>query len=220
MPRHRSAATRRRVPAFLSETLERRELLASASASAPGTSPGPSAPADTSGFVPMFNGVNTAGWFNPYHWGSAVARDGQILLSSPKNFFLMSRATYSDFIIQADVLIPPGGNSGLQFRSQYGPNFVRGYQADMDTADRNWAGGLYYQSRGWLARPAHRAPVVPGRWNHYMVEAVGHHIQIWVNGTLTIDTYRTIASSGHIGLQDHGSAGTYHFRNVAIEVLP
>jgi hypothetical protein len=177
-------------------------------------------PAPSPSFVPMFNGVNTAGWFNPYDWGQAVARNGQILLTSSKNFFLVSKQTYSNFILQADVLIPPGGNSGVQFRSQYGHNFMEGYQADMDTGNRNWAGGLYFQNRGWLAHPPHRAPVVPGHWNHYMVEAIGNHIVITVNGRVTIDTYNNIATSGHIALQDHGSPGVYHFKNVEIEVLP
>jgi hypothetical protein len=175
---------------------------------------------DAPGFVPMFNGINTAGWFNPYDWGRTVAKNGQILLAGKKLFFLVTKQTYQNFILEADVLIPPGGNSGVQFRSQYGHNFMQGYQADMDTGNRNWAGGLWYQDRGWLARPTHRAPVVPGHWNHYVVKAIGNHITIMVNGTPTVDTYKTIASNGHIALQDHGSSGVYHFRNVEIEVLP
>jgi hypothetical protein len=214
------------------EPLERREVPSAVSAVGPRqadlvTVPtaevappvgGQSAPSP--GFVPMFNGIDTAGWFNPYDWGRAVAKNGQILLTGDKNFFLVTKQTYSNFILEADVLIPPGGNSGVQFRSQYGLNFMQGYQADMDTGNRNWAGGLYFQDRGWLDRPAHRAPVVPGHLNHYVVEAIGNHIVITVNGKVTIDTHNYIASNGHIALQDHGSPGVYHFKNVEIEVLP
>lgn len=174
----------------------------------------------TSGFVPMFNGASTAGWFNPYDWGRAVVKNGQVLLSGSKKFFLVTKANYSNFIMQADVLIPPDGNSGIQFRSLAFHNLVMGYQADMDTGNRNWAGGLWDEPKGWLARPAHRAPVVAGRWNHYQLEAIGNHIVITVNGKVTVDTHSNLASTGRIALQDHGGPGTYHFRNVEIEVLP
>jgi hypothetical protein len=184
-----------------------------------GVAPAPGAAAVGAGFVPMFNAVNTAGWFNPYDWGRAWAQGGQIFLSSPKNFFLVAKQPYSNFILQADVLIPPGGNSGVQFRSRYGHNFMEGYQADMDTGDRNWAGGLWDQTGGWLARPAHRAPVIPGHWNHYEVEAIGDHITIIVNGKVTVDTHNKMASTGYIALQDHGSPGLYHFKDVEIENL-
>ena len=174
------------------------------------------------GFVPMFNGTNLDGWVNPYDWGrAAVAKNGDILLTGSKNFFLVSKQTYQNFIVEADVLIPPGGNSGLQFRSQYGHNSMQGYQADMDTTfSRNWAGGLWFQGRSWLARAHPRAPVKPGQWNHYVVAAIGNHITITVNGTVTVDTHNNIASDGHIALQDHGSPGVYRFRNVEIQVLP
>jgi hypothetical protein len=205
------------------QCLEDRVVLSDVSGSPPPQS-GPaavvgSATADSAGFVPMFNGSNLAGWVNPYDWGQAVVKNGEVLLSSKKMFFLVSKQTYQNFIVEADVFIPPGGNSGLQFRSQYGHNSMQGYQADMDTGNRNWAGGLWFQDRGWLARPAHRAPVRPGQWNHYVVTAIDNHITITVNGKVTVDTYNTIASDGHIALQDHGSAGVYRFRNVAIQVL-
>ena len=222
---------RRRAPSVGECSLERREALSPVPAISPPIAapaavtenpgrPAISRVADDLGFIPMFNGSNTAGWFNPYDWGRAVVKDGQVLLSGDKKFFLVTRATYRDFIMEADVLIPPGGNSGIQFRSQYGHNFMQGYQADMDTGDRNWAGGLWYEPTRWLARPAHWAPVRAGHWNHYVVEAVGDHIAITVNGTVTVDTYKDIATNGHIALQDHGSSGTYHFKNVEIEVLP
>jgi hypothetical protein len=231
----RSIVLRRRaaaVPRAEVESLERRQVLSAVSVFTPPhadlvpvppadvAAPADGQPAPSPGFVPMFNGINTAGWFTPYDWGRAVARNGQILLTGSKIFFLVSKQTFSNFILEADVLIPPGGNSGVQFRSQFGHNFMRGYQADMDTGNRNWAGGLWFQDGGWLARPHHRAPVVPGHWNHYMVQAIGNHIVITVNGTVTVDAHNNIASTGHIALQDHGSPGVYHFKNVEIEVLP
>jgi len=171
----------------------------------------------------MFNGVNLDGWVNPFDWGKAVAQGGQILLQGTKNFWLVSRNTYANFILEADVLLPPlaSSNSGLQFRSQYGHNFMKGYQADVDaTHSRNWAGSLYYQTRGWLVFAHPRAPTLPGQWNHYVVEAIGNHIEISVNGTVTVNTYKSIDSVGHIALQDDGfNNGVIRFKNVEIEDL-
>jgi hypothetical protein len=192
--------------------------LGPADAAAPVPAPAPGG----TGFVPMFNGKNLDGWLNPYDWGqAAVAQNGDILLTGNKNFFLVSKQTYQNFIVEADVLIPPGGNSGLQFRSQYAHNTMVGYQADMDaTLSRNWAGGLWFQDKRWLVRAHPRAPIKTGHWNHYVVAAIGNHITITVNGKVTVDTYNNIASDGHFALQDHGSPGVYRFRNVEIQVLP
>ena len=153
----------------------------------------------------MFNGTNLAGWFIPFDSGRAVAKNGQILLTGDRKFFLVSRTSYTNFILTADVLIPPQGRSGLEFRSSYRPNSVTGYKADVVTGDRIWAGGLWSQSRGWLARPSQKAPVVPGQWNHYEVEAIGDHIRILVNNTVTVDTYKICSLMGRIGL-----AGSRH----------
>jgi Domain of Unknown Function (DUF1080) len=176
--------------------------------------------ANAAGFVPMFNGTNTAGWFIPYDTGRAFVRHGQVLLTGPKKFFLVSEKTYTNFILTADVLIPEQGKSGLEFRSKYGHNSINGYQAAVDTQDRNWAGGIWIQSRGWLAHPPQRAPVVPGHWNHYEVDAIGNHIRVLVNNTVTVNIDNDLFTDGHIALQDHGTAnGIYRFKNVEIEDL-
>jgi hypothetical protein len=190
-----------------------------AHAAPPTLPPLPNLPPDAQGFTPLFDGVNLAGWVNPFSSGRAWAQDGEIRITSPKNIFLMTQRSYRNFILELDALIPPQGNSGIQFRSFSGPNLVFGYQADIDTLPRNWAGGLYYQGKGWLVRAHPPAPVRAGQWNHYRVEAVGDHIRIFVNGTLTVDTHDSTDPSGHIGLQDHGGAGVYRFKNIRIKDL-
>ena len=188
-----------------------------------GSDPGSSAnadPANSGGFTSLFNGSSTAGWVNPYDWGHAVATNGELRLTSDQKFFLVYEKPYKNFILQADVLIPPGGKGGLEFRSQFGHNFTWGYQAAVDSRDRDWAGGLWVEGIGWLAHPRHGAPVEPGRWNHYTVEANGDHIQIWVNGYLTVDVHDSTVSGGYIALQDHGTkGGSYYFKNILIKDL-
>jgi Domain of Unknown Function (DUF1080) len=211
------------------QSLERREVLSALSGSSPTRAPAAAVGTANGvepdqgaapGFVPMFDGTNTAGWFIPYDSGRAVAKNGQVLLTGDKKFFLVSQKSYTNFILMADVLIPVQGRSGLEFRSSYDHNFVNGYKADVITGGGIRAGGLWSQSRGWLARPSHTAPVVPGHWNHFEVEAIGDHIRILVNNTVTVDTDNNLFADGHIALQDHGTqGGVYRFKNVEIEDL-
>jgi hypothetical protein len=226
--RERNGRTHSAVFSPVVETLEGRRVLSSLHGLGPdlaGPIEAQSAPAAiqasaANGFTPMFNGTSTAGWFIPYDWGRAYAKSNEILLIGDKDFFLVSQKTYKNFILEADARIPSDGNSGIQFRTQYGHNSIEGYQADVDTAARNWAGGLWDQARGWLVRARPHAPVVAGQWNHYTVEAIGDHIRIFVNGVLTVDVHNALHTDGHIALQDHGSKGeVYEFKNVRIEDL-
>ncbi len=169
-------------------------------------------------FVPMFNGSNTAGWFNPFNYGRVRTRNGQILLSSDRTFFLVSDRTYSNFILSADILLPPGGRSGLEFRMKMTRTYVNGYKADAYIGANIGDGGLWSQSDGWLARPPRWVHAVSGHWNHYVVEAVGDHITILVNNHVTVNMDSRLFTQGYIALQCHGDPnGVYHFKNIEIE---
>jgi hypothetical protein len=211
------------------QSLEKREVLSDLSGFSPprgraaavrSTNAVPSDQATAPGFVPMFDGTDLAGWFLPFDYGRAVARHGQILLSGARTFFLVSQKSYTNFILTADILIPAQGRSGLEFRASYRHDYVDGYKADVLTDDLIRAGGLWSQSRGWQARPSETAHVVPGRWNHYEVDAIGDHIRILVNNTVTVDIENSLFTTGRIALQDHGTkGGVYRFKNVEIEDL-
>ena len=79
---------------------------------------------------------------------------GTSKLNTP-NSFLATKTKYSDFILEFDVLIDNDLNSGVQFRSQSIKNYldgrVHGYQCEIETSPRRWAGGIYDEARrGWL----------------------------------------------------------------------
>lgn len=178
-------------------------------------------------FTPLFDGETLDGWVKPYDWGEMWVEDGEIRLRGDKKFFLVTEETYGDFILEADVLVPDSGNSGIMFRSHYEPNRVWGYQAEVDPSPRQWAGGLYDEARrGWLnpldgaGEAAARAAFRNGTWNRYRIEAVGDHLRIYVNDVLTTDYYDPMDLTGHIALQHHGEQGlVYRFRNVRLQEL-
>ena len=176
--------------------------------------------------VPLFDGKTLSGWTNPFSWGKAQVQDKQIVLTGSPKFFLVTKKTYRDFVLEVELKVPVGGNSGIQFRSHYEKKGKKtrlwGYQAEVDTSQRKWAGGLYDEGRrGWLVplkgKPKAQAAFQNGKWNKYRIEASGQRIRIWVNGVQTVDHKDKVDSEGHIALQHHGEKGkTYRFRNIRI----
>ena len=63
------------------------------------------------------------------------------------NSFMGTKKLYTDFILEFEVKVDNGLNSGVQFRSNSFPNFksgrVHGYQCEIETSSRKWAGGIY-----------------------------------------------------------------------------
>ncbi|MEM6966207.1 MAG: DUF1080 domain-containing protein, partial [Bacteroidota bacterium] len=110
-------------------------------------------------------------------------------LNTP-NSFLATKKKYGDFILEFEVWIENDLNSGVQFRSNTKGDSIQGrvfgYQAEIETSPRKWAGGIYDESRrGWLY-PLSRNELGQnafknGSWNHFRIEAVGKHLRTWVN---------------------------------------
>lgn len=188
------------------------------------------------GFVALFDGKTLDGWKNPYTWGKSEVVDGEIHLTGDKKFFVITEKTYSDFIFEGEVLLPPGkANSGFIFRGQVEPNKVFGYQCEVDgDAKRAWSGGLYDEGRRmWFISPIkgdaaseaafkQRAGDTFKRddWNSYRITCKGKSIKIEVNGVVTTDIEDDKDASGVIAIQHHGEKGqTYKFRNLRIKEL-
>lgn len=188
------------------------------------------------GFTPLFDGKTLTGWTNPYTSGKAEVVDGEIHLTNDKKFILITEKTYSDFVFEGEILLPPGqANSGFMFRAQVKPNKVFGYQAEVDgSPERKWSGGLYDEARRlWFISPKKDDPASVkafrdragdcfkrNEWNTYRITCKGTHIKIEVNGTLTSEFEDSMDASGVIGIQHHGEKGqTYKFRNLRIKEL-
>jgi hypothetical protein len=148
--------------------------------------------------------------------GRAIIRGGELRLIAGAKFFLISRETYGEFSLEVDARIPTSGNSGIGFGVAQDRRGVRGLQADVDAANRNWAGGLFDMSRGWVAKPSRRPPRDPSGWDHYRLQVSGRHVQIWVNGVETVSHHLTSIPRGPIAFQHHGNGGVYRFRNLTI----
>jgi hypothetical protein len=198
----------------------------------PATAAEPAAASKDDGFTPLFNGKDLTGWRNPYTFGKVWVEDGAICLQADKKFFLVTEKTYSDFILEAQIMLPPQGksNSGIMLRCHVenaGTDKAKvfGYQAECDPTDRGWSGGLYDEGRRLWLNPKKgdtvklvQAPL--GQWIDYRLECVGDHLQFFVNGVKTTDFHDSVDASGYLGIQHHGEKGQiYRFRNIRIKEI-
>ena len=132
-------------------------------------------------------------------------------LNTP-NSFLASKDRYDDFILEFKVKIDTGLNSGVQIRSESKPDYmdgrVHGYQVEIETSPRKWAGGIYDEARrGWLYplkdNPAGQDAWKNKKWNHYRIEAIGNEIKTWVNGIPCSYLIDDVTQKGFIAFQVH-----------------
>lgn len=186
------------------------------------------------GWVELFDGKTLDGWET--HSGSAKFEvdQGTILGSTvPRtpNSFLCTKKKYEDFILEFDVLLDRGLNSGVQIRSQVAKgetvfwfldkngkpkkltlpdDRVYGYQVEIADADSKRSGGLYDEARRFFFldeltdRPEAQSAFKDGEWNHFRVECKGQRIRTWVNDVPCADVQDGLTPRGFIGLQVHG----------------
>jgi hypothetical protein len=184
--------------------------------------------------VSLFDGTTLNGWEGDTKVFRVV--DGAIvggsMMGNPKNEFLTSAKSYSDFVLKFEYkLVGTEGfvNGGVQVRSvriPKPPNEMKGYQADIGAG---MTGTLYDESRRNKALAKADPELIkklekPGEWNAYEVRCEGPKITLTVNGTKTVEFTETETGdeykSGLIGLQIHGNCkAEISFRKIEIEVL-
>jgi len=167
-------------------------------------------------WTPLFNGKNLHGWTQKGGKAAYAVERGVITGTSAPgtpNSFLCTEAEYADFILELDLAVDDGLNSGIQIRSrtQDGVNNgnVFGWQVEIDPSPRAWSGGIYDEGRrGWLYIPninpeGKKAFRTGGKWNHYRIEAIGNTVRTWVNDVPIAFLVDTLLEKGFIGLQVH-----------------
>ena len=187
------------------------------------------------GFTRLFDGKSLVGWEG--NEKAFRVADGAIVAGSltekiPHNDFLCTKEEFGDFELRLEArLVGKGDNAGVQFRSQRVPNHfeVSGYQCDIGQMQGKpiW-GWLYDESRRkkFLVQaddPKLTQSVKQDDWNELVIRCQGPRVQIWVNGTQTVDYTekdKGIAASGIIGLQIHGGEpAEASYRHIRIKQL-
>lgn len=183
---------------------------------------------------PLFNGKTFDGWegdtTKTWRIEQGAIVGGSLEKVVPRNEFLSTTQSFGDFELKVTFKLlgdRAKANAGIQFRTKRIPNHheVRGYQADM--GQQYW-GALYDESRRnkILAQPEKSIVekiVKHDDWNEYVIRCEGPKIQLWLNGTRTVDyteTDATIEREGIIALQVHGGGKTQAiYKNITIEEI-
>jgi hypothetical protein len=163
----------------------------------------------------LFNGKDLKN-FEQLNGNASYEIKNQELIGTSKmdtpNSFMATKESYGDFILEFDVFVENGLNSGVQFRSlstsDYMDGRVHGYQCEIETSSRKWAGGVYDEARnGWLyplsRNPKGQMAFVPGQWNHYRIEAIGNKIRTWINDIQCANLVDDTTAEGFIAFQVH-----------------
>ena len=203
------------------------------------------ASAGQTGWRPLFDGTSTAAWRGyrmdslPHGWQivdgalTRVAAAGDIV----------TRDTFTNFELELEWQIPPGGNSGIMYHVREDSLWSYESGPEMQVLDDaghpdghsrlTSAGAAYglYPSPAGVVKPA-------GQWNAVRLVVNGAHVEHWLNGVKVCE-YELwspdwndrvahskfaqwpgfgAAKSGHIALQDHDARVAY--RNIRIRVLP
>jgi Domain of Unknown Function (DUF1080) len=176
---------------------------------------------DEQGFVQLFNGKDLEGWkTHPQDKAKWEVKDGVLVGSGPAGHLFSERGDYENFIYRVEAKINDHGNSGQYFRTQFGPSFPKGYEAQINSTHRDpvKTGSLY----GFKEATVTKMLVKPDEWFTQEVIADGNHIIIKVNGKTTVDMVdkKNTYTKGHFALQQHDPGTVVTFRKIEVKELP
>lgn len=166
-------------------------------------------------WTPLFNGKNLKNWKKLGGAAEYKVEDGTITgisKTSTPNTFLTTSKTYTNFVLEYEMKMDEGLNSGVQIRSKSLPAYqdgrVHGLQIECEDSPRGWSGGIYDEARkGWRYpveyNPSAKSAFKKGEWNTFKVLAWNNRIITWVNGVPVANLVEEEVETGFIGLQVH-----------------
>jgi hypothetical protein len=182
-------------------------------------------------WINLFNGTNLTGWKgDPNVWRSENGYISGKAALVKQDTFLIHDTPYSDFVLEAKVLIINAGsfpNSGIQYRSfvtDASTWKVSGYQADV--GNDYWGSLDDEANRGILVNPIPAAQQVAkyGEWNQYRITANGNRLEHEFNGVKSVDFVDDDSTNrrfeGLIALQYHSPGENFEVRYKDIRIKP
>lgn len=144
--------------------------------------------------------------------------DGAISATEgPGTSFLLTKESYSNFVLRIEFWVSDDANSGIYMRCQ-DPAAITDrscYEANIydQRPDLSFGtGGIVHV--GPVAQPY---PKAGGKWNTYEITLDGEQLIVTLNGVQTVHVSDSQFASGPIGLQ--WARGTVRFRNMQIRPL-
>jgi len=177
------------------------------------------------GFVPIFNGVDFAGW-NTANTNGYRVEDGKIIAHKGN---LVTEKHYRDFILRFEFRLPENGNNGIGIRNAMEIQVLD----DTGPKHKNIKPWQFHGSVYGIV-PAKQGSLRPlGEWNEQEILIKGNHIRVTVNGQVVVDAdlkealargpldgkphSELLSPSGPITLRGHNSP--VEFRNLRVKEL-
>jgi hypothetical protein len=184
------------------------------------------------GFAPrsLFNGKDLTGWSG----GGYVVEDGAIVCT-PAGRELVYHEVFSNYILEFEFKLPPGGNNGfgIHYPGEGNAAYTGMEIQILDNTHPKYADLKDYQFHGsiYTLAPAAKEGLKPvGEWNQQRVSVLGPAIKVEINGKIILrahldelnkkfpDHQGAKRRSGHIAWLGHGDRVA--FRNIRITELP
>ena len=170
------------------------------------------APAQTgAGWTTLFNGKNLDNWEKTGNANWRVV-DGIIEADMPRGF-LLTKESYGDFDLRAEIWVTPDSNGGVLFRitNPKDPGIENGYELNINDkrADQTGRTGAIVN----VAKPLVQYDS-GNKWTTIEISARGPHMTAKLNGTLVAEADDTKYARGPVSLQAAG--GLVRYRNVQI----
>jgi hypothetical protein len=140
------------------------------------------------------------------------------------------RSDFKDFDLRVEARINARGNSGVIFRSKFGPSspakkpwFPQGYEAQIESSGQatKKTGSIFAITNGPNNGSAdvsvRESPVPAGQWFTLEISARGSQFVIRVDGVETAVSSDTEFKRGHIVLQQHDAMTVVEFRKIEIK---
>ncbi len=169
-------------------------------------------------WIPMFDGSTLDGWKANEHPESWTVKNGAITGDGPASHLFWMKEKCFNCEFKAEVKINHGGNSGMYFRTAFGPGFPKGYEAQVDNthSDPVRTGSLYNFVKVF-------EQLIPDdTWWEQRIVVEGNHIQIFVNNKQTVDftDEKNTFTDGYLALQQHNAGSVVEFKNLMMRHLP
>ena len=186
---------------------------------------------DAAGFAPILDGVDAiAGAVD-----SCELVDGVLRWRAGKGGTVHTKERYTDFVVQFQFQVPPGGNNGLAIRYPgEGDPAYSGLEIQvLDDSAAKYATLKPWQFHGSVygvvaSQRGYQRPV--GEWNFEQVTVQGSRVTVELNGTVIVDAdLKGLTSNlgdkhvgkdrteGHFGFAGHGDAVA--FRDIRLKKL-
>jgi hypothetical protein len=135
-------------------------------------------------FTSIFNGKDLTGWK-----GEGYMVEEGAIVCTPKGRNLVTEKEYSNYVLEFEFKLPPGGNNGLgiHYPGKGNPAYTGMELQVLDDTAEKYKDLKDYQFHGsiYTMVPAKRGALKPvGEWNKQRVTVDGTKVKVELNGTV------------------------------------